>query len=220
MKQLIRITLLGVLILFSSVTTAIAKGPADKLSISGPGLTEPIEVTDPKILQPFSPWGDRFYDGQTGALAELPKVDVQYQVLFYVEDEAGELRVRYAFQYTPGQPGLIHLPGKGDEWYETNIGTILRGGLEGQWLYASQEWDDLMRQLLEGQGIPFSGDAQRSKDTAKVATDGTSEQKGVSSSAAQTIEAGLYSPILWLGIGLAAVLALVFLRRALAKAFR
>jgi len=148
MKQVINISLLCLLVLLSSASTAFAKGPADRISISGPGLTAPIEITDPELLQPFSPWSDAFFDQQRGVLAEPPKAGNVYHVLIFADS-----RVFYAFNYIPGSPGMIYLPGKGDKWYQTNVSTIIRsGGLEGQWLYASREWDDLIGSLLEDQG--------------------------------------------------------------------
>lgn len=147
MKQVIYVPLLCMLVLLSSAPTAFAKGPADRISISGPGLIVPIEITDPEILEPFSPWSDAFFDKQRGVLTESPKTGSLYQVLIFFESQ-----VFYAFNYIPGSPGIIYLPGEGDEWYETNVGTIIRG-LEGQWLYASREWDDLIVGLLEDQGI-------------------------------------------------------------------
>ena len=149
MKQVIHISLLCLLVLLCSASAAFAKGPAEKISISGPGLAAPIEITDPQLLQPFSPWSDAFFDQQRSVLAESPNSGNVYQVLIFADS-----RVFYAFNYIPGSPGIIYLPGQGEEWYETNVSTILRsGGWEGHWHYASREWDDLIGSLLADQGI-------------------------------------------------------------------
>jgi hypothetical protein len=151
MKRAIYFTILSILVFLTSIpaTIAVAKGPADKIIISGPGLTKPIEITDQQTLQQFRPWVNKFLDAQRGALAVTPKTDRICQVLVYIKDETGQLHVRYAFQYAPGQSGYVYIPGKGDPWYETNIGTVSRGStIEGHWFYASKEWGDLMQPLL------------------------------------------------------------------------
>lgn len=130
------------------VPAAFAKGPADMISISGNNLTAPIQITDPKILERFSPWFLAFIDESKGTLAESPVVDRLYDVWFYLKDENGSMRIIYTFQYSPGQPSYIRLPGKGDEWYQTNIGTIIRDDLDGKWHYASREWDEFMLTTL------------------------------------------------------------------------
>jgi hypothetical protein len=165
MKQVIYISLLCMLVLLSSASTAFAKGSADRISISGPGLTAPIEITDPGILEPFSPWSDAFFDQQRGVLTESPKTGNVYQVTLSLESD-----VLYAFNYIPGSPGIIYLPGEGDEWYETNISTIMRNGLEGQWLYASREWDDLIGGLLQDQRISDISDLEISASTEGMET--------------------------------------------------
>ena len=166
MKQVIHISLLCLLVLLCSASAAFAKGPAEKISISGPGLTAPIEITDPELLQPFSPWSDAFFDQQRGLVTESPDSGRAYQVLIFADS-----RVFYAFNYIPGNPGMIYLPGRGEEWYETNVSTILRsGGLEGHWLYASREWDDLIGSLLADQGISEISYTETSARTGRMET--------------------------------------------------
>jgi hypothetical protein len=55
MKKAIRVILLWVLLPASTIPTASAKGPADKITISGPSWGEPVEITDAQILENFSP---------------------------------------------------------------------------------------------------------------------------------------------------------------------
>jgi hypothetical protein len=53
----------------------------------------------------------------------------------------------YEVWYRPGrdgEPGCVYLPGKGEEFYNNNTGTILRTDDDGKWHYASRKWDDLM----------------------------------------------------------------------------
>jgi len=51
MKKMLSINLFCLLQLVISVSAALAKGPADKITIFGPGLSEPIEITDAQILE-------------------------------------------------------------------------------------------------------------------------------------------------------------------------
>ncbi len=158
MKRAVYFTIvLGFLISLTPVPVVYAKGLADKITISGPGLANPVEITDPQILSHFSPWEDGYFDAPKGALPTGPKTDRIYQVFIYSKDNNNQLQVRYAFQYVPGQPGYVYLPGKNDPWYEVNIGTILRGStFEGHWFYASKEWGDFIQPILEGESFPLS----------------------------------------------------------------
>jgi len=148
------------------MSLADAKSPADKISISGPGLARPIEITDQQILQQFSPWDNKFYDLQKGALTVAPRTDRIYEVLMYTKENNNQPQVRYAFQYVPGQPGYIYLPGKGDTWYEVDIGTIIRGSMiEGHWFYASHGWGDLMGHLLGDKSLSITTSPLKSVST-------------------------------------------------------
>jgi hypothetical protein len=157
MKRVTHFTVLCLVLWLIPISLAVAKGSADKISISGPGLAKPIEITDQQILQQYSPWDDNYLDVQKGALKSVPDSDRIYEVLLYAKDDNGQLQVRYAFRYAPGLPGYIYVPGSGDAWYEVNIGTISRGStIEGQWFYASKAWGALMQQLLGNNGIAIT----------------------------------------------------------------
>ena len=210
MRKAIYVILVWVLLLVSTSFTALAKGPADKITISGPGLSEPIEITDAQILEQFSPWSETFFDKGRGTLADPPEVESTYQVRFYLKDEGGELRSSYSFDYAPGNPGYIHLPGKGDPLYETNKGLILRGE-DGGWLYASTAWYDMMQHMLEKHNISIDGIALRSSQV-KPAVEVRGDSKNILSSASRFVGATGIWPILWLGIGIATLLAVVLLR--------
>ena len=160
MKRLVYLVVLWFVFLFPT-SVALAKEPADKILISGPGLSEPIEITDPQILAQFNPYASNFLDLRRGVHAELPIVDRVYNVLFYFYNTGGTLEARFAFQYAPGQTGSIYLPGKNDELYKLNS-IILREGFDGHWIAASQEWVNLMQRLLEGDGK--SGNRSKTHD--------------------------------------------------------
>ncbi len=136
------------------VSSAYGKALPGKVTIDGPGLAVPIEITDPAVLEGFDPWLGGFIDWEAGRVDEPPIAGESYELLFYmdVEDGVGQL-VIYGFHFQPdprGERGYIYLPGPGEPWYEVNIGTIIRD--EGSWHYASLGWDSLMRSLLEKEG--------------------------------------------------------------------
>ena len=37
--------------------TAVAKGGVEQITVTGPGLDHPIEISDPQVLDRFNPWG-------------------------------------------------------------------------------------------------------------------------------------------------------------------
>jgi len=139
--------LLLLLALLALVTPAMAKGPVDKITIEGPDLVKPIKITEPDVLNRFNPWGAQFI-GTGGPLAgPPPNIKEPYLVKFYLENQQGELTLRYMFYYyfnPAGTTGYIYLPGPGEPYYQTNTGTIIRGKSDGQWHKAIPGWDDVM----------------------------------------------------------------------------
>jgi hypothetical protein len=52
------------------------------------------------------------------------------------------------YEYDPANDqGYIYLPGKTDEWYRLNVGTIFRG-VEGNWFFARDAWERIARPLI------------------------------------------------------------------------
>lgn len=150
MKNMIRLPVfVFLLMLLVLVPPALAKGSPDKITITGPGLATPIEITDPEILHEFNPWDGNFLDKDRRIVEETPKVNVLYEVLFYSKDTSGELNLFYTFKYSPAPSssrGEIYLPQEKDEGYVMNNETIAR---RSGWLYTSAEWDSFMEQLLK-----------------------------------------------------------------------
>ncbi len=44
--------------------------------------------------------------------------------------------------------GYVYLPGPGERWYELNTRSILRRGFEGQWYFATKEWQQFVNPYL------------------------------------------------------------------------
>jgi len=127
-----------------------AKTPTVKLTIAGPNLAKPIELTNPKALLSGDVWEGNFI---AAPAAEPDKVLPRYVVSFYVAgSKAGEpSEMRYVVNYTrdpQSGEGYVYLPGRGDQWYRLNIGAILRDGLDGKWHHASRSWSDALAAAL------------------------------------------------------------------------
>ena len=123
-----------------------AKGPTTRLVISGPGLSQPVETTDPKALA--NVWGGSF-------IAEpAPEPDSalpRYLVTFYVQAPRETPRAMYAVTYVRDPQsgrGFVYLPGRGEEGWAMNVRTILRDGQDGRWHRANREWSDALARAL------------------------------------------------------------------------
>ena len=167
MKQILSLTLLMILTSLMLVSLVFAKGSPDKITIWGPPLAEPIQITNPETLNGFDPWNGQFLDRSLGTIAEEPRVQDIYNVIFYVRNNNEEIRIFYAFRYSPnpsGGQGFIYLPGEGEPWHLMNGQTIVR---TSGWHYASREWDTLIQQMLEkDKGSPSGTIISRDLQTA------------------------------------------------------
>lgn len=131
------------------VPFALAKGSPDKITIWGPSQVEPIQITNPETLNAFDPWNGQFLDKSLDALAEEPRIQEIYMVVFDLGSNTQEKRAFYVFQYAPdpsGGQGFIYVPREGEPWHIRNGQTIVR---KSGWQYASPEWDALVQQSLE-----------------------------------------------------------------------
>jgi hypothetical protein len=87
---------------------------------------------------------------------ECPKGVQGYEVSFYVKLANERLGYVVLYEYDPAtERGYIYLPGRGDEWYRLNIGTIFHG-VEGHWYHASTGWDTVARPLITGAKVTAS----------------------------------------------------------------
>jgi hypothetical protein len=142
----------AVLVLFLGAPLAFSKGSPDLILISGGGLSQPIEITDPSSLKAFSPWIGQFADWQGKPLAEAPCFRRSFEVLFYMRWpgresplDHGGLQLIYTTRYCfTGATGYVYLPGRGEPGYGWNGGTIIRGAADGKWHVATAAWDSLL----------------------------------------------------------------------------
>jgi hypothetical protein len=163
--------LLSALAVLIVVPAALAKGIANKITISGPGLSEPIEITNRELLSRFSPWSNAFLDQYEEPLKDLSAADNLYEVEFYLQDSAGNLQVGYVFYYAPGQPGTIYFPGMGEVWYQTNSSLRYGEGQDGNWFVASRAWDDAIQPLIVSASQSAGGEAGGADPKQVVAVD-------------------------------------------------
>lgn len=156
---------LAVLVAFLSLTVPaqlFAKADISKITIKGADLKTPIEITD---FRNFKDVGINVWagpgvqvdgEGQTAGfivdwsrrVVERPKGLQRYEVSFYAKFPDEKLIYVVLYEYDPAtERGYIYLPGRGDEWYRLNVGTIVHG-VEGRWFRAESGWDRVARPLL------------------------------------------------------------------------
>src|SRR5262245_7186384 len=96
MKRVIRAAF-GLLVVFSATAILFAKGTTTKIVITGEGLTRPIEISDPAILQNFNVWAGPgtflneveategfIIDWASGSVPQRPGARRDFEVSFYV----------------------------------------------------------------------------------------------------------------------------------------
>ena len=119
--------------------SAFAKGDTAKITITGAGLAHTIEVTDHRLTD-LSGWGGPSTEGE----AKEPNPGRSfYEVSSYFETPVHDLQKNYVVFYYPAstnERGIIYRPGKGVVW-ELNVGSVLRRGEDGKWMYATPAWD-------------------------------------------------------------------------------
>jgi hypothetical protein len=148
-----------------------AKGRTVKITIRGAALTAPIESTD-EALDCFGVWEGPgvaingtpqtkgfIIDWPKGVVAERRNGLQRHEVSFYTGCKMNEWGCRTEkpslayvvyYEYDPSsEQGYVYLPGKIDEWYQLNTCSIFRGGLEGNWFFATSEWQKFVRPLIE-----------------------------------------------------------------------
>lgn len=158
--------LFTLLLVLAGIPLAYGKGSPELILILGGGLAQPIEVTDPSLLQAFDPWMGQFANWQEKPLVDAPCFRRSFEVLFYMKwpgressSDRGDLKMIYATRYcSTGVTGYVYLPGHGEPQYRGNIRTIIRGDADGKWHQATAAWDTLM-----GDAVQMS-DQQRTPD--------------------------------------------------------
>jgi hypothetical protein len=155
-KGFATVTLIGIVMLNWAI--GYGKGPADLIIILA-GRASSYEVTDTQTLQQFSPWSAEYIDWSKGMVHAPPDLSRSSKVFFYQkwpsrrssDYDCDDLKMIYTVTYVPGhdgQRGYIYLPGRGEEFFYNNIGTIMLGDDDGKWHQASAAWEKVMNQTL------------------------------------------------------------------------
>jgi hypothetical protein len=143
---------------------AFAKADISKITIDGADLKAPIQITEPKTLARFNvwsgpgtswsggnppnKWNDRFIVDWSQSVDHRPEGLQRYRVSFYAKVPDEKLIYVMFYEYDPLRgSGYVYLPGRTDEWYWLNMGTIARG-VEGHWFRASSDWDKVASKLI------------------------------------------------------------------------
>jgi hypothetical protein len=165
---------LAVLVAFLSLVIParlFAKGAITKITIEGADLKTPIEITDFRDFKSvaYNVWSGPgvsvnrkaqtegfIIDDWSQPVTERAKGLQRYKVSFYAKFPDEKLVYVVLYEYDPGTGrGYIYLPGRGDDWYSLNMGTIARG-VEGHWYRARTAWDTVVRQLIAGDRVTAS----------------------------------------------------------------
>ena len=166
------------LVLLWSPMAAWAKAPTTEITISGGGLGRVVEVTDPQLLAISNVFLGQFLDPSRSPSNEAPPGLKSYEVSFYIKEAENDVRKMYVVYYysnVGSEQGFIYLPGKGAVW-ELNIGTIIRGPLDGKWSYALPAWEALIKPVIANAkaGGPQN---QKVSETSEAATGGWTKPK-------------------------------------------
>ena len=131
------------------ITFAVGIKETARLTISGPGLSQPLEVTDEHALALSNVFAGTFI-GEPAVNppdAELPR----YSIVFDVQAAEGVRAAAYTVLYCKDRwtgDAFVYVPGYGDDAYRRNIGTILREGQEGRWHRAARPWSQTINPHL------------------------------------------------------------------------
>ena len=137
-------------LLLPAALPVAAKTRLERITISGPGLGTPVEITDEQTLRLANPWFGRFIEWRAPAVEARHRTAI-YDVVLHARLRSSELRPLYQFRYAPGaggDRGLIYLPGKGEPWHRQNVSVIIRDNHDGRWNPASPAWDARMKVAL------------------------------------------------------------------------
>jgi hypothetical protein len=148
-----------------------AKSPIVKITIEGFDLKAPIEVTAPSILAHFNIWTGPgtgssepgfnpnvpsfIVDWSYGPISNVPEALSTYEVSFYAKLPSERLAyVVYYIYDSSARRGYVYLPGRDDEFYRLNTGTIYRS-VEGHWFRSWIAWDNVAAPLIKASLLPY-----------------------------------------------------------------
>jgi hypothetical protein len=164
-------------------SAAVAKGITTKIVITGEGVTTPVEITDPAVLERFAIWsGPGTYangvegtegfviDWKAGALSSPVPQAKKYQVSFYVkfwnqklQQFGPESKLAYVVwaDIADGQ-AYVYLPGPNDAEFRLNAKAMHHGTKwEGNWFRANREWQEVWAGLVRNREVRSAASRRR-----------------------------------------------------------
>src|SRR5207245_1460160 len=116
--------------------------------IAGPRLVNPIDVTNPNALA--NVWEGSFIKSPA---TEPDKALPRYLVSFFTTAPRSEAspKLCYVVYYVrdpQSGDGYVYLPGRGEEGFRLNVGSIIRREQDGKWHHAEQAWSDAIAAAL------------------------------------------------------------------------
>jgi hypothetical protein len=144
--------LLVVGILLSAAALAVAKGPPSLVSITGPGLAEPVEIDDPTVLEAFSFF---IFEDVTTAQAAPDNPGEGYVVTRYITANNG-------ISLKPWDR-VIYYPASGEvdssAYLEGLIGEDMSTEFDGAWYPVSTEGEAAMQAIIRAHQTPSTRQA-------------------------------------------------------------
>ncbi len=159
------------LAILSAPDTAIAKCATTEIVLRGPGIADALSIAAPEGATLFNVWNGprvrmngeayhldpahargRFIDWPSGAIAAPHDDTLNFRASFYCIFDVSTgpeqiYEIDYAF--SPGvDGGYVYLPGRDDARYASNVATIVHG-IEGSWYRSTQDWERVIRPILE-----------------------------------------------------------------------
>jgi YVTN family beta-propeller protein len=179
--------LLPLVVLVASVClpqVAVGKTDTFRITISGGGLTNPVEITDPGVLALSNVWSGQFLDWARTPESKPPKGLLAVEVSFFIKIAENDIRKNYVLFYYPnssGEQGYIYLPTKGSPLWWLDAGSIMRTGRDGKWNYASPEWEALVKPILiHAQAAVNAARASQATEARNTEASSSAEASGVS----------------------------------------
>ena len=165
-------------------TSGWSKGETVKIVIDGDNLSSPIEIASPDVVRQFNIWNGpgvstrgpdgvqhppayldpdktsgRFIDWPNGIATSLPTGMRRLEVTFYIAGRrtpSHDGKYWFAYEIDPeNKRGYIFLP----RW----MSSYISHGVEGNWFYASERWDELMIPAIQEASDPTSDPSTRNR---------------------------------------------------------
>jgi hypothetical protein len=144
---------------------ALAKGPADKVTVNGPGLKREIAITDAQDLQALSMGQLVDFNNPVAAPGEIGP---GYELTRYYEDKANFIafdHVRYHPDPADGR-GYVFYIGLVNGWSE----------YDGKWFHATTQGEQALQRILAENGVQLD---QAAWPVALLILAGNAEQHAI-----------------------------------------